>query len=187
MKDEKQVQNETTETKEVKEVKTTNGLDVTQVMSNLDFTPEEDSEQTTEEQSDFVPIPDLFLECKTSVKNGKTFKDYILHGKLRSVPVKIYFRPGKNSSGFTDVNSYSLLDIVFNGASTSLFAVRVITRVNALTQRRTRRMEYVAYSKDESTGMEYYAPLVLDTISDKAMLDQLLTSSALKYDLELPL
>lgn len=181
MKDEKQVQNETTETKAA------NGIDVSQIMSMLGFTPQSETEVTADERSEFIVIPDLFLECKATVKNNKTYKDYILHGKLRGVPVEVYFRPGKNGSGFTDVTSYKLLDIVFGAASSCLFAVRVINRTDTRTQRRTRTMEYVAYVKDDKTGFENYAPLVLGTISDRAMLTQLLTFSNVTYDLGLPL
>lgn len=181
MKDEKQVQNEITEPK------ATNGIDVAQIMSMLGFTPQSETEVSIDERSEFIVIPDLFLECKTTVKNNKTYKDYILHGKLRGVSAEVYFRPGKNRSGYTDVNSYKLLDIVFGTGSSSLFAVRVINRTDTRTQRRTKTMEYVAYAKDKDTNFEYYAPLVLDTISDRAVLTQLLACSNATYNLNLPL
>ena len=189
MKDEKQVQNEMTEVKSTNtvEVKSSKDIDVSQIMSELGFTPQQEPEVVAEESSSFIVIPDLFLECKTTVKNNKTYKDYILHGKLRNTPVEVYFRPGKNNSGFTDVNGYKLLDIVFGNESHSLFAVRVLTRTDSRTQLRTRSMEYVAYVKDKEIGFENYAPLVLGSISDRAMLTQLLTFSNVKYDLKLPL
>ncbi len=182
MKEEKQVQNETTEPK------TNPNIDVGQIMSQLGFVPPQDiPEESTEEHSDFILIPDMFLQCKKTTKNGRTYKDYILHGKLLDVPVEIFVRPGKSSSGFTDVNSYKLLDIVFGSSDVSLFAVRIIRRTDRYTNRTTTSMEYVAYLKDAKTGMEIYAPLRFETVSDNAMLKQLLTCSNKVHDLNLPL
>lgn len=190
MKDEKQVQIEINEVKtanEATEVKASNNDVKSQIISSLGLDFDSQPEESAEERSVFIIIPDLILQCKTTVKNNKTFKDYILHGKLREAPVEVYFRPGKNNSGFTDVNGYKLLDIVFGSSTSALFAVRVITRTDSRTQLRTRTMEYVAYTKDEQNGFEYYAPLVLGSVSDRAVLTQLLTCSNVKYDLKLPL
>lgn len=187
MKDEKKVQPEVQEQTAPVENKAVSEDVKSQIMAmlGLDFTS--DTEMTTEERSVFITIPDLLLQCKTTVKNNRTFKDYILHGKLRNTAVEVYFRPGKNNSGFTDVNGYKLLDIVFGGDTSALFAVRVINRTDTRTGRQTRSMEYVAYVKDEETGFENYAPLVLGSVSDRAVLTQLLTCSNVKYNLGLPL
>lgn len=184
MKDEKQVQNEI---KNEIEQTTAPGVDLLQqIAERLGLTQQDSLEESMEEHSDFIVIPDVVLQCKSSTKNGKIYKDYILHGRLRDVPVEIYFRPGKNSSGFTDVNGYKLLDIVFGNKDKSLFAVRVIRQNNHITKQVTTIKSYVAYVKDEKTCLDTYAPLRPDTISDKAMLEQLLEFSNLTYDLKLP-
>ena len=184
MKDEKQVQNEI-ETKIDQASAPGNDL-LQQIAERLGLTTTESPEEASEERSEFIVIPDVILQCKSSIKSGKVYKDYILHGKLRGVSVEIYFRPGKNSTGYTDVNGYKLLDIVFGNKDKSLFAVRVTRQINRVTNQVTTVKSYSAYVKDEQTGLDTYAPLRPDTISDKAMLEQLLEFSNLTYDLKLP-
>lgn len=180
MKDEKKVQNN------VEEVNTDNADPRAQLLEMLGVTLQSETEEVAEERSNFIRIPDMILECKTTIKNNRTFKDYILYGKLRGRLVEIRMRPGKNSTGFTDVNAYKLLDVVFGDSNNADFAVRVTRRMNTFTNRMVSTMEYVAYAKDEKSGFEYYAPLVFDTISDKAALQQLLQVSNVAYDLKLP-
>ena len=183
-KDEKQMQNDMQNEPEQHPASDTDLLQ--QIAARLGLADSESPEETTDERSDFIVIPDVVLQCKSSLKAGKVYKDYILHGKLRDVPAEIYFRPGKNSSGFTDVNGYKLLDIVFGDKDKALFAVRVTRQKDRVTQRVTTTKSYVAYVKDQKTSLDIYAPLRPDTVSDRAMLEQLLAFSNLLYDLKLP-
>lgn len=181
---EKQVQNEIQNEPEQTSASNTDLL--LQIAARLGLSDSDSSEEVIDERSDFIVIPDVVLQCKSSLKAGKVYKDYILHGKLRDVPQEIYFRPGKNSSGFTDVNGYKLLDTVFGSNDKALFAVRVTRQKDRVTQRVTVIKSYVAYVKDDNTGLDIYAPLRPDTVSDRALLEQILAFSNLLYDLKIP-
>ena len=177
------VQNETVTTN----VTTDNATDLAKILSDFGFTRSEQQADTTiEEKSEFIVIPEMFVECKTTTKNSKTYKDYIVHGKLRNVVMDLYARPRKMKSGFTDVSSYKLLDVVFSGSERRIFAIRLAKRSDPQTQRIITTSEYVAYSKDE-TGECVYAPLSFETSSDRATLRQILVGLDKKYNLNLPL
>lgn len=176
------VQNETTPVKAT----TDNVTDLAKILSDFGFTRAEQTDQTIEEKSEFIKIPEMFVECKTTIKNNKTYKDYIVHGKLRNVVMDLYARPRKMKSGFTDVASYKLLDVVFSGTDAVSFAIRLAKRSDPQTQRIITTSEYVAYSEDE-TGECVYAPLAFETSSDRATLRQILIGLDKKYELNLPL
>ncbi len=165
---------------------TDNVTDLAKILSDFGFTRTEQPDQTIEEKSEFIVIPEMFVECKTTTKNSKTYKDYIVHGKLRNVVMDLYARPRKMKSGFTDVSSYKLLDVVFSGSEAVSFAIRLAKRSDPQTQRIITTSEYVAYSKDE-TGECVYAPLSFETSSDRATLRQILVGLDKKYNLNLPL
>ncbi|MDE6402019.1 MAG: hypothetical protein K2L54_05330 [Clostridiales bacterium] len=177
------VQNETTTAKATNDT----SMDLAKILSDFGFTRTEQDETTIEEKSEFVIIPEMFVQCKTSTKNSKTYKDYIVHGRLRNVNMTLYARPRKTRSGFTDVSSYKLLDVVFATSDVAYFAVRLAKRSDPQTQRIITTSEYVAYFKDEATDEFVYAPLTFETSADRSTLRQILMVLDKKHNLNLPL
>lgn len=146
--------------------------------------------QTTEveeERSKYVVIPELLITRKLDVRSGKKYYSYYVHGLLRGVEVKVRVRPGKDDSGFTDVNVYTLLDIVFGTGDEAAFAVQILKRKDFSNNRTMKSLQYYAYVFDKTENDEYVAPLRFETSGDKAVMLQLLEKVNRKYSLDLPL
>lgn len=142
----------------------------------------EDGEEV-EEVSSYIILPDITLSRKTVKKSGKVYNDYFVNGTLRGVPVQVRVRPAKDTSGFTDVNAYNYLGIVFGDATTVEFAVRSSKRRDLATNRVVSRLTHYAYVKDVNDGVEYTAPLRFETASDQAMIAKMIEVSNLKHSL----
>ena len=138
-----------------------------------------------EDVSKYIVIPDMYITRKTTNKGGRDYSDFTVHGVLRGVPVEVRVRPGKDESGFTDVNAYKLMNIVFGTDSECLFAVQTRKRRDTATGRVISSLCYFAYVKDAEDLVEYVAPLRFETQSDRSILTQLIAKSNGKYGLGL--
>ena len=139
-----------------------------------------------EERSNYIVIPDMFVRRSCDVKNGKKYYNYFVHGILRGVPVMVRVRPGRDSSGFTDVSAFTFLGIVFGENTDASFAVQVLRSKDFTNNRVMKSFQYFAYSKDKD-GQEYSAPLHFEMTSDKALISTMLDVANKKYNLNLPL
>ncbi len=138
-----------------------------------------------EEVSKYIIVPDMYITRKTVVKGGKKYSDFTVHGSLRNVKVEVRVRPAKDNSGFTDVNAYKLMEIVFGGEDEALFAVQTRKRKDSATGRTITTLSYFAYVKDGEDLTEYVAPLRFETQSDKSIVTQLISRSNSKHALGL--
>lgn len=143
------------------------------------------TDDNTEESSKYVVIPDLYISRKVTLKGGKRYADYYVHGVLRGVEVQVRVKPGKDSDGFTDVSAYTMLNLVFGENDDALFAVRTFKRRDSATNRITSGLTYYAYVKDIDDGEEYTAPLRFETTSDKAIISKLIEVANKKHELGL--
>lgn len=146
-----------------------------------------DIEEKEEELSKYIVIPDVTITRRSVKKSGKVYKDYFVNGSLRGVPVQVRVRPSKDSSGFTDVNNYTILDIVFGDAAKVMFAVQSYRRRDNATNRVVTGFTYHAYERDKESGEEWSAPLRFETSSDKAIISKLIEIANRKYELGLTL
>ena len=144
-----------------------------------------DTEEREEELSKYMVIPDMFITRKTVKKGGRVYNDYFVNGVLRGVQVQVRVRPGKDSSGFTDVSSYTMLDIVFGSLTSVQFAVQSYKRRDLATNRSVTGYTYHAYSKDPKDGEEWTAPLRFETSSDKAMIMKMIEVANRDHELGL--
>ncbi len=142
-------------------------------------------DENGEEKGKYTIIPDLYISRKVTVKGGKRYADYYVHGVLRGVEVKVRVKPGKDSDGFADVSAYTMLNIVFGEKDEAQFSVRAFKRRDSATNRLTSGLTYYAYDKDVEDGEEYVAPLRFETSPDKAVISKLIEIANKKYALGL--
>lgn len=138
------------------------------------------------ERSSYVVCPGIHLEREVTLKNGVKYSSFYVTGTLRKTKVLVRVRPAKLEDGFTDLNAFNLLDIVFGGEDTAPFAVRVERTRDYRTGRTSRRVSYYAYVVDELEG-EYAAPLRFESAPDKAMVQKLVELDNRKYELGITL
>ena len=134
----------------------------------------DETDENGEEKGKYTIIPDMRLSRKVTVKGGKRYADYYVHGVLRGVNVQVRVKPGKDGDGWTDVSAYTLLNTVFGEKNEAAFAVRPFKRRDSATNRVASGLTYYAYDKDVNDGEEYTAPLRFDTASDKAIITKLI-------------
>lgn len=97
-------------------------------------------------------------------QDGRLYYAYLLHGKLRSRPVKVDFSP-------KDKGGYELLDLVFDVTpKAELYITEVTQEINGAKQKRT---VYTVNTVDEN-GQVWKAEVKPTRVSDRDMLAMLI-------------